>query len=372
MTNPSARDVPRGPCGRGTIAVVVACLSVGLALVVAGTAAAKAPRDFIGIFAEGPSKKDYRGMGDAGFATMRVPVNWAAVQPTRKAPYDWTQPDYFIRSAAENGMRPALVVYGTPRFVHKRSAKGLHGPQSRADLKQWRRFAEALARRYSPEGDFFDSLPAGADLPVKKWIAWNEENSKSNWLPRPDPRAYGRLVRAFDQGISKVDPGATIALGGMYGYPRDPKSMRASGFLRRLYRLRGIENHFDAINVHPYGAGVADVKRQVEQQRAVARKAGDGGVDTLVGELGWASKGPARSESVVGKRGQAKRLRDGLELLLRKRRRWNLIGAYIYTWRDFPAGEIACNWCPWSGLVTKSSKPKPALRAVERVIRDSR
>jgi hypothetical protein len=357
---------------RAPIALLAAVLGLAAILLGAQPAAAKAPRDFFGIFAEGPSHKDFRGMGDAGFGTQRVPVNWASVQPTRKSEYNWGQPDYGVYNAAANGMRPSLIVYGTPRFVHKSTRKGLHGPEGKADLKEWREFAEALARRYSTNGDYFDDRPQIENLPVKTWVAWNEENSKNNWLPRPDPRAYGRLVKAFDRGVSKVDPKARIVLGGMYGFPRDPKSMKGTKFLEKLYRMRGIEKHFDALNAHPYGSGVGDVKRQVKDLRAVARKAGDRGVGMIVGELGWASKGPDRSESVVGKRGQAKRLGDGLEMLLGKRKRWNILGAWIYTWRDFPAGQIACNWCPWSGLVTKRSKPKPALREVKRVIRRNR
>lgn len=368
MSTANAASINRSR--RGVVgAILVAVLALAAILLGAQPAAAKAPRDFFGIFAEGPSLKDHRGMGDAGFGTQRVPVNWAAVQKSRDSRYDWSQPDRGVYYAAKNGMRPALIVYGTPRFVHKNTRKGLHGPESKADLREWREFAEALARRYSPNGDYFDAVPEIDNLPVETWVAWNEENSKNNWAPRPDPRAYGRLVKAFDQGISAVDPEARIVLGGMYGYPRDPKSMKGTKFLKKLYRVRGIEKHFDALNAHPYGSGVGDVKRQIKEVRAVARKAGDRDVGMIVGELGWASKGPDRSESVVGKRGQAKRLGDGLEMLLGKRKRWNVLGAWIYTWRDFPAGQLACNWCPWSGLVTKRSKPKPALREVKRVIR---
>lgn len=349
--------------------LALALLAVTLA---ARADAAKVPRDFFGVFAETPSKQDFRGMGDAGFGSERVPVNWAAVQSQRNGEYNWGQPDFGVYNAAKHGIRPTLVVYGTPRFVHRSTARGLHGPTGKADLKAWRRFSEAVARRYGRNGDFFAAHPEIDDLPVKTWIAWNEENSRSNWLPKPDPRAYARLVKEFDRGISKVDPKARIVLGGMYGYPRDPKSMRATGFLRRFYAVRGIAQHFDAINSHPYGSGIGDVKRQVNGLRSVARKAGDRRVGLLVGELGWASNGPSRSDLVVGRKGQAKRLRSGLNLLVRKRNRWNVLGAFVYSWRDFAEGRLACNWCPWSGLVTKRSKPKPALRAVKQTIRKHR
>jgi polysaccharide biosynthesis protein PslG len=371
MSTPTNAPAP-ATAGRTRIrAATAAVLALFLlaAAFAAQASAAKVPRDFFGIFAESPSDKDFRGMGDAGFATNRVPVNWAAVQAKRNGPYNWAQPDRGVYQSAKHGMRSALVVYGTPGFVHRPTGKGLYGPKSKADLKAWRKFSEAVARRYSRNGDYFDAHPEIDHLPVKVWIAWNEQNSKNNWVPKADPRAYGKLVKSFDRGISKVDPKAKIALGGMYGFPRDPKSMKAAKFLKKLYKVRGIAKHFDAINAHPYGSGVSDVKKQVNDLRSVARKAGDRNVGLLVGELGWASKGPKRSESVVGKKGQANRLRDGLQLLVRKRNAWNVLGAYVYTWRDFAAGRLACNWCPWSGLVTKKSKSKPALRAVKKVIK---
>ena len=98
---------------RAAAAAVLATLLLAAAFA-AQTSAAKAPRDFFGIFAENPSDKDFRGMGDAGFGTNRVPVNWAAVQPTRNGPYNWSQPDRGVYQSRRHGMRPALVVYGTP------------------------------------------------------------------------------------------------------------------------------------------------------------------------------------------------------------------------------------------------------------------
>jgi hypothetical protein len=359
------------PTGRATAAAIFGAI-LSIAALLPGAAAAKVPSDFFGVFAENPSKKDFRGMGDAGFQVNRVPVNWAAVQAKRGGGYNWGQPDRGVYYSAKHGMRPVLVVFGTPGFVHKSTAKGLHGPESKADLKAWRKFSEALAERYGRDGDFFAAHPEIDDLPVETWIGWNEQNSKSNWLPKPDPRAYARLIKAFDEGISKVDPEAEISLGGMYGSPHNSKSMKAAKFLKKLYKVKGIAKHFDALNSHPYGSGIGDVKKQVTDLRSVARKAGDRKVGLVVGELGWASKGPSRSELVVGKHGQAKRLGDGLRLLVKKRNRWNVLGAYVYSWRDFPEKQLACNWCPWSGLMTKSSKPKPALKAVEKAIRQNR
>ena len=134
--------------------------------------------------------------------------------------------------------------------------------------------------------------------------------------------------------------------------------------------FKGIKRHFEAINVHPYGhGGIPDVKRQISALRSVARKAGDRKVGTYIGEIGWASSGPKRSDLVVGKKGQAKILKKALDLLLKKRNAWNVDGVLIYVSRDFPADEIGCDWCPGAGLVKQNRKPKPALRAVSKLIR---
>ena len=253
---------------RGRLAgALILILALAASILAAQPAAAKAPSDFFGVFAESPSKRDYRGMGDAGFGANRVPVNWAATQTSRKGPYNWTQSDQGVYSSVKHGMRPALVVFGTPGFVHKNTGKGLYGPEGKRDLKAWRKFSRAIARRYGSGGTFFDSHPELSQLSAKVYIAWNEQNSKNNWVPKPDPRAYGRLVKAFDKGISKIDRKAKIVLGGMYGFPRDSKSMKAANFLKRLYKVPGIAKHFDAVNSHPYGSGVADIKRQVNDLR---------------------------------------------------------------------------------------------------------
>jgi hypothetical protein len=367
MMNESPENAPdrRPRLIKGVAAALLAAAAFALP---AASADAKVPSDFFGIFAEGPTEGDFKDMGDAGFGTYRVPINWGSIQKTRDGGYSWGQSDYGVYNAAKNGMRPVPVVYGTPRFVHK-PADGLYPPKSKADLNEWKDFTEALAARYSPNGDYFDAVPEIDNLPVKTWVMWNEQNAKSNWLPKADPREYAKVVEKGEEGISKVDPKAKIVLGGMYGYPHDSKSMKAAKFLQKFYDVRGIEKHFDAVNSHPYGHDVASVKSQVGDLRSVMSKAGDGKAGVYVGELGWASTGPSRSESVVGKKGQANRLRDGLNLLAKKRNAWNVDGVFVYVWRDFPDGQLACLWCAGAGLVEENGNAKPALDAVQKVMR---
>lgn len=372
LTLPEMRSEPKSwrECRiprRGPILAVILA-TIGL-MVPATAATAKVPQEFFGIDAELPDSADYPDMEQTGFGSFRVAVSWTASQPTADGPYNWNQADARIFDAASNGMTPVVGVSGMPSFIHAPSDKGLYPPTSNSELGEWRDFNAALAARYGPGGTFYDEHPELADRAVRTWIMWNEQNSKPNWLPKPNPRQYAKLLTSGQQGLTSVDPDAEVVLGGMYGYPRDPKAMAAAKFLKKLYQVKGIEDRFDAISSHPYGPGLKAVKTQIKDLRSVAKKAGDRRVGLYVGELGWASDGPKRSEEVVGKKGQAQRLEDGLNLLVHKRKAWQVRGVFIYTWKDFDSGTLACNWCAWAGLVKKGGKAKPALHAVEKVIR---
>lgn len=346
--------------------LLIACVLL-LALVLPTSASAKVGHGFFGTTAVEPTDQDYSKMVKTGFGVYRFELSWRAIQKTRKGGYNWGYVDARMAQTAAAGMRAALVIYGTPRFVRK-SPDGFFPPtNSKENMRSWRDFVSAAVKRYGPDGHFWDENPGLTAKPVRQWLVWNEQNARAFWRPRPDPRDYAKLLKATDQSISAVDPKAEIVLGGMYGYPKDHRSKSAVDFLRGLYKVKGIERHFDTINVHPYGSGVSTVRKQISQARAVARKAGDKGVGTLVGEMGWASSGPSKSDEVVGAKGQATRLRKGLQMLVKSQRKWNVTGVYVYLWRDFTL-PTACLWCPGAGLVEIDGTAKPALKAVRQVI----
>lgn len=349
--------------------LLIACALL-LALALPASAAAKVGNDFFGATAVDPTDHDFDGMAATGFGDYRFELSWRVIQQTRKSGYEWGYVDARVAQAARVGIRPSLVIYGTPRFVRK-SPDGLFPPtDSKRNLNEWRDFVTAAVERYGRDGEFWAANPGLPEMAVHRWLVWNEQNARAFWRPRPDPRDYAKLVKATDQAASAVDRKAEIVLGGMFGYPQDERSQSATSFLRDLYRVKGIERHFDAINIHPYGSGVSTVRKQITEARKVVRKAGDKGVATLVGEIGWASSGPKSSNMVVGAEGQAQRLSEGLKLLVKKRRQWNVIGAYVYVWRDFSM-PTACQWCPGAGLLKIDGSAKPALEAVRKAIESS-
>ena len=127
--------------------------------------------------------------------------------------------------------------------------------------------------------------------------------------------------------------------------------MKATKFLQEALQGQGHREALRRVNAASLRLGRR--RRQARRSsdlRSVAKQAGDRNAAILVGELGWASSGPSQSESVVGKKGQAKRLRKRPQAAcqeaqgLEHRRRLRLRLARL------PGGELACLWCPAPGL----------------------
>jgi hypothetical protein len=347
---------------RGITSVIVAVVCVTMA---APATAALVPPRFFGIFAEAPATSDFAEMASAGFRTYRLPVNWGRIQATRDGDYDFSSLDVEISEVTQAGMRPLPVVYGTPTFVHAHTEEAgerveVYPPVRRADLVEWRRFTAALARRYGPDGKLDRDPTRPSYRPVREWVIWNEQNAISNWLPRPKPAQYAEVVRFAHAGITRIDRRAEIVLGGMFGFPQSPLSMTAQSYLARLYKIRGFQRYFDAVNVHPYAWSASLAIEQIRQARAVMRNAGDWRTPIMVGEIGWPSTGISPS-------GQAKRLGRFLRRALDRRLKWRVEGVLIYVWRDVESVGL-CLWCPKAGLVEAGGTPKPALNSVSEII----
>ncbi len=99
------------------------------------------------------------------------------------------------------------------------------------------------------------------------------------------------------------------------------------------------------------------------------RRHHDAGSKVFITEVGWGTPAKRRNNPfAVTKKKQAELLKKTVNLLLSKRRDWNLQGVTWFTWRDFQ-GSGGCVWCEHAGLQTKRGKAKPALRTYRRMIR---
>lgn len=330
------------------------------------------PDGFFGVSAQGQlGDEDFTRMSEGGIEFLRIVLPWGAVDPS-PAPddFDFSTTDAVIAGAAEHGIEPVIDLIGTASWAAEadgcaEGCGGLPAPSSGRTIDGWREFVAAASERYGPDGTFWHDHPDLPAAPARKWQIWNEQNATAFYAPKPDPSGYARLVESASGAIREVDPEATVILGGMHAQA-PAKTFPATEFLRRLYEIDGIEEHFDGVAVHPYAGDPDRVGPQLDAFREVIEDAGDD-ASLWVTEIGWASSGgPDRLEK--GPEGQAESLTDAYEQLTERHDEWDLQGVAWFSWRD-QVDDPVCKWCPESGLFTEALEPKPAWDALRSFTR---
>jgi hypothetical protein len=221
----------------------------------------------------------------------------------------------------------------------------------------------ALVRRYGPAGSFWAERPELPRTPVRAWQVWNEPNLTRYWSQQPFAPSYVRLLKAADRAIHAADPGATTVLAGL---PNE--SFRA---LRSIYRAGG-RGAFDVVALHPYTGRPANVVKLISLARKEMRRGRDKRLPVWVTELSWpAAKG--RTKNTAGfettDRGQAVRLRAGLRLLARHRKRLRIGRVYWYTWLSDPRGVNSFDYSGLRRLKGDRVVGTPALAEFRRAAR---
>ncbi len=352
-------------------------LGVGIlvgALALTDESPSAAPRSFFGVVSESPlSTGDLDRMGEGRVGALRMLFDWATIEPTPAGDdRDWSAIDPVVADAIRNGIEPVPFFFGTPAWVARgldesecaRETCGLYAPRTAAALEAWRRFVASAVARYGPGGEFFTEHPALPEAPIRTWQVWNEQNSESFYLPRPDVSGYAALVASAARAIRAADPEAKIILGGMFGTPFGgrPPSLTAWDYLDRLYDSPGIADDFDAVGAHPYAAQMPSLVEQIERIHAEMVAAGDAESELWVTEIGWSS-GRGDNPFERGPRGQAERLREAFDYLLSVRDAYRIGNVTWFAWRDL-GGPPICEWCSKAGLFEADElKAKPAWDA---------
>ncbi|HVY79037.1 MAG TPA: hypothetical protein VG898_11075 [Solirubrobacterales bacterium] len=315
------------------------------------------PRGFIGISPQGfPDGDDYELMREAGITSVRLPMNWAGIEPRARDRFDpdWSFLDGQVQLAAENGMTPFMFVWGTPGWVSPNL--GAEPIVSARQRQQWLRFLRAAILRYGPRGSFWREHGELPRRPVRQWEIWNEENIVT-FSKRPDPKRFARLVRISGGLIHRLEPNSTVILGGLFGRPLQiPPNVSSEGFLADLYRVPGIKRYFDGVALHPYVADAAALQGQIERLRTVMTLNADATTPLYVTEMGWGSDG-FESRWERGPRGQARELDRSFALLSGNRHRWRIGGVWWFSWTDQVG---SCQFCDSAGLLTAKREAKPA------------
>ncbi len=356
------------PIPRLAVTAMVALTLLAVAAL-PSAASAKVPKDFFGMSAVQPSTRDFKGMVGLGAGTYRIELGWPGIQTKRNGPFNFAPSDARIRAAASAGLQIVPILFGTPTFLSG-DAGHIYGPtRNKTHRKEWQDFVRATMDRYRRGGEFWrrnDDLDRR--LGPRKMILWNEQNARSFWWPKADPKAYGALLRKTRAALDKVDKRLKIVTGGMFGYPNDGDSINAKEFLKRLYEQKDARKVIDGVSVHPYAGGLTGVKKQVRNARKVMNRNGDRGAEIVIGETGWASGGNRRSNQVKSKKGQKRQLKKAYGFYLNKRREWKISSAYWFTYKDYKTTSF-CLWCAKAGLVDKRGETKPSGKAYKRLVR---
>jgi hypothetical protein len=347
------------------------------ALVVSATCVAQAsakPHSFYGVSSQTPlSANEIAKMGKGGIGTLRIVIDWNSVDPT-SAPgdYQWGSVDALVTAAAANRVEVLPFLFGTPSWV----AKGLdnrkcnpcsaYAPRHKAALRAWRDFVAAAVARYGRGGEFWAAHPELPYKPFGAWQIWNEQNSKTFYAPRPTVKGYAKLLEAAAKAIQKNDRKADVVLGGMAELSGSRKAVAGPKYLRQLYRRRGAQRDFDGVAVHPYGSKVAWVVVQVDHFTEEINRAHDSHSGLGITVTCWGSANGSNPLE-VGKRGQAKRLKETYRYFEHNKRKLHLKTVIWFSWRD--SAVSICDWCASSGLLKQSGKPKPSFRAMKQLAR---
>jgi hypothetical protein len=358
-----------------TTALALAALVAAL-VVPSGAAApagvSSAPREFFGIAPQTElTGTDVEYMRAGRIGSVRWPLIWESVQPTRRGGYDWSGFDHVVETAAAGGLRVLPFFYGAPRWLTaKYTTMPIDGYRKR---NAWVAFVRAAVERYGPGGDFWAERAPGVvsyeptittPLPVRTWQVWNEANFFYFAYP-VSPTRYARLLKLTQPAIRSIDPGAKVVLSGLFGDPDEngPRGMAAIDFLDRLYRVPGIKARFDAVALHPYAADASELIEMTEATRQLVRDNRDPGAQLFITEMGWGSEDNYQQVAFEqGKGGQARQLRRSYAYLIENRRRLNLKATYWFSWKDL---DDICNFCDSVGFFHdgRRMRPKPAWHA---------
>jgi hypothetical protein len=336
---------------------ILLILALALTAIAPPAAHAYLPQGFIGISPQSSaSSSDFKLMQEAGVDSVRLPLYWSQVQtqpPTVTDP-DWSNFDREVKLAAEAEIRVMPFVWGSPEWV----APQLIDLPVRSSWQRWAwtKLLREAARRYGPNGSFWDDNPELPFLPIRRWEIWNEENIVT-FADRPEPASFAKLIRISGRVLHRVDRGAKVIVGGLFGRPLQvPPNVGSGDYLSRFYRAGNVKRYFDGVALHPYVARAEAMGAQLANLRRIMRVHHDAATPLYVTELGWGSRsGPTRWERGLG--GQASQLSKAFAMLSAQRLRWGVGGVWWFTWTDEGG---SCSFCRSAGLLTEKRKAKPA------------
>jgi hypothetical protein len=216
---PSTRVCARA---RHVVALLSALTLSSLATLMPTATPAQAAEGGVNILTPTPSQVATEST--LGTHWVRVFATWPDLEPARGSyAQNWFQMYENLFATLPRGTKVIIDMVETPSW--ETGSPDPHTPP--ANLSDYAAFLAAVAQRFAGR--------------VAAYEIWNEEDASRWWAGGPNAGAYAALLRAAYPAIKRVDPQATVVLGGMTGndYP----------FLEEVYAAGG-KGYFDAVGVH--------------------------------------------------------------------------------------------------------------------------
>jgi hypothetical protein len=340
-------------------------------MLLAAPASAAVPRDFVGVaaddvFAGDPAYRTHtlHTQRSVGVGLIRQTFDWSSIE-TAPGHYDLSVYDAYVASAAAHRVRVLPILFNPPGFRRRASGRATCPPRRLATMAA---FARTLVERYGPRGSLWRERPDVPRTPIRSWQIWNEPNLGIYWCNRPNPRAYARMLRVVGTAIRRSDRRAEVVTAGL-----PPSKLQSAipiaRYLRRLYRA-GAKRWFHTLAINSYAKNRRELRDLLRSTRRLMNRARDRRGRIWLTEVGWGDSGPSH-RFIVGRAGQAARIRSSFAYIRRGRARLRLRGVVYYSWRDlrpYPP-HYRDLWGLHTGLLDVNGNPKPAFWAFSRAVR---
>lgn len=167
--------------------------------------------------------KNLEKMKEAGIDWVRADFSWSGVENAERQ-WNFNRIDAMLERArrAEIQLLAALcydVPWATPAYKN---------------LDQWLEYVAKTVEHCRGQ--------------VRCWEIWNEQNVDRFWRDNADPDNYAAFLKETCKTIRKIDTNLLVLYGGLAGAPIN--------YFKRTLEV-GAGQYFDAINFHPYRAGLA-------------------------------------------------------------------------------------------------------------------
>ena len=159
---------------------------------------------------------------ELGVDTLRVGIKWNEIAPRRASYTGWSDYDDLLRRADDMGFRViAYLAPEAPRWATAaRERVTAQNVNTRPDPQAFGDFAEAVARRYGEQVEWFS--------------IWNEPNHVLFLKPqREAPRIYRELVAAAVPRIHEYAPDAEVLVGETAPVGKPGTTIGPAEFMRR-------------------------------------------------------------------------------------------------------------------------------------------